>query len=127
MSWSNLISKSLEVHPNQHRTNRPIWAWLQRDKLSSSWLQALPGPDASLSSAEFSEAAAAALCLPSPACMERLGTIIRGSQVVDHFGENVQSTITTGDHYRKRHDTFKMQLFQMCQGKEHRPPILWHS
>ena len=114
MSWSNLISKSLEVHPNQHRTNRPIWAWLQRDKLSSSWLQALPGPDASLSSAEFSEAAAAALCLPSPACMERLGTIIRGRQVVDPFGETVQSTITTGDHYRKRHDAFKMRLFQMC-------------
>ena len=53
-------------------------------------------------------------CLPSPACMERLGTIIRGRQVVDPFGENVQSTITTGDHYRKRHDAFKMRLFQMC-------------
>merc|ERR1711873_283284 len=101
MSWSNLISKSLEVHPNQHRTNRPIWAWLQRDKLSSSWLQALPGPDASLSSAEFSEAAAAALCLPSPACSDRLGQVIRGAQVVDLFGENVLCTITTGDNFRK--------------------------
>ena len=46
--------------------------------------------------------------------MERLGTIIRGRQVVDPFGETVQSTITTGDHYRKRHDAFKMRLFQMC-------------
>ena len=114
ISWSNLISKSLETHPNQYRTNRPIWAWLQRDKLSSAWLQSLPGPDASLSSAEFSEAAAAALCLPSPACMERLGTAIRGRQVVDPFGESVQSTITIGDHYRKRHDSYKMRLFQMC-------------
>ena len=35
--------------------------------------------------------------------------------MVDLFGEAVQSTITTGDHYRKRHDAFKMRLFQMCQ------------
>ena len=95
--------------------NRPIWSWLQRDKLSSAWLQALPGPDSSLSSAEFSEAAAAALCIPSPACLEKLGQVIRGRQVVDLFGETVQSTITTGDHYRKRHDAYKMRLFQMCQ------------
>ena len=41
--------------------------------------------------------------------------MIRGRQVVDLFGEAVQSTITTGDHYRKRHDAYKMRLFQMCQ------------
>ena len=35
--------------------------------------------------------------------------------MVDLFGEAVQSTITTGDHYRKRHDAFKMRLHQMCQ------------
>ena len=35
--------------------------------------------------------------------------------MVDLFGEAVQSTITTGDHYRKRHDAYKMRLFQMCQ------------
>ena len=63
-TWANLITKSLENHPRQDRTNRPIWSWLQRDKLSSAWLQALPGPDTSMSSAEFSEAAAAALCIP---------------------------------------------------------------
>ena len=68
-----------------------------------------------LTSAEFSEAAAAALCLPSPACVEKLGQVIRGRQVVNLFGEAVQSTITTGDHYRKRHDAYKMRLFQMCQ------------
>ena len=54
-------SKGLEVHPIQARTNRPVWAWMQRDKCSSAWLQALPGPDSSLSSSEFSEACAAAL------------------------------------------------------------------
>ena len=54
-------TKGLEVHPIQARTNRPVWAWMQRDKCSSAWLQALPGPDSSLSSSEFSEACAAAL------------------------------------------------------------------
>ena len=114
-TWAKLIVKGLKDHPQQDRTNRPIWSWLQRDKLSSAWLQSLPGPDTKLTSAEFSEAAAAALCIPSPACMEKLGQVIRGRQVVDLFGEAVQSTITTGDHYRKRHDAYKMRLFQMCQ------------
>ena len=115
ITWSKLVKKGLEMHPTQNRTNRPVWSWLQRDKLSAAWLQALPGPETTLTSAEFSEAAAAALCLPSPACAERLGQVIRGAQVVDLFGEAVQCTITTGDHYRKRHDAFKMRLFQMCQ------------
>ena len=114
-TWAKLIKKGLEVHPRQDRSNRPVWSWLQRDKLSSAWLQSLPGPDSSLSSAEFSEPAAAALCMPSPACLEKLGQTIRGRQVVDLFGETVQSTITVGDHYRKRHDAVKMRLFQLCQ------------
>ena len=114
-TWERLVKKGLETHPRQDRTNRPVWAWLQRDKLSAAWLQALPGPDTSLSSAEFSEAAAAALCLPSPACSDRLGHVIRGAQVVDLYGESVLCTITSGDHYRKRHDSYKMRLLQLCQ------------
>merc|ERR1712105_139414 len=90
-TWAKLIVKGLEDHPQQDRTNRPVWSWLQRDKLSSAWLQALPGPDTSMTSAEFSEAAAAALCIPSPACVEKLGQTIRGRQVVDLFGETVSS------------------------------------
>ena len=35
--------------------------------------------------------------------------------MVDLYGEAVQCNITNGDHYRKRHDAFKMRLFQMCQ------------
>ena len=72
-TWANLIVKSLENHPQQDRTNRPVWSWLQRDKLSSAWLQALPGPDTSMTSAEFSEAAAAALCIPILLVLRNLG------------------------------------------------------
>ena len=115
VTWAKLVRKGLEMHPKQDRTNRPVWSWLQRDKLSAAWLQALPGPDSSLTSAEFSEAAAASLCLPSPACADRLGQVIRGAQVVDIYGEALQCTVTTGDHFRKRHDAFKMKLLRMCQ------------
>ena len=74
---ANCINKGLACHTSQDRANRPVRSWLQREKLSSAWLQALPGPDSNLTSAEFSEAAAAALCLASPASMERLGQKVR--------------------------------------------------
>ena len=43
VTWAKLVRKGLEMHPKQDRTNRPVWSWLQRDKLSAAWLQALPG------------------------------------------------------------------------------------
>ena len=111
---AKMVTKGLEVHPIQARTNRPVWAWMQRDKCSSAWLQALPGPDSSLSSSEFSEACAAALQLPSPACQDKLGHVVRGRQVVDLYGEVVQATALPGDHWRKRHDKFKMMIQRLC-------------
>ena len=57
---AQLLNKALSLH-------------MPRDKISSSWLLALPGPDSSLSNAEFAEAAATSLCLPSPAYMGRVG------------------------------------------------------
>ena len=35
--------------------------------------------------------------------------------MVDLYGESVLCTITSGDHYRKRHDSYKMRLLQLCQ------------
>ena len=35
--------------------------------------------------------------------------------MVDLYGEALQCTVTTGDHFRKRHDAFKMKLLRMCQ------------
>ena len=109
------MTRGLEEHPRQHRENRPVWAWLQRDKLSSAWLQALPGPDSSLTSGEFAEAAAAALCLPSPACVDKVGQTVKGRVVVDKYGDSIQSTTLVGDHYRTRHDRCKLLLNRMCQ------------
>ena len=70
---------------------RPAWAWKQRDKISASWLLALPGADSSLSNAEFAEAAATSLCLPSPACMGRVGETVKGRKVIDLYGDQVQA------------------------------------
>ena len=70
----------------------------------------------SLSSTEFSEAAAASLFLPSPACKERLGEPIigRGSKIVDEFGDNIQYSSLQGDHWRQRHDQVKFAIFRLC-------------
>ena len=110
---AQLLLKALSLH--HHKRARPALAWKQRDKLSSSWLLALPGPESSLSNAEFSEAAASSLCLPSPACMERLGEVIRNNKIIDRYGDNIQSCPLPGDHWRKRHDLLKNTIFRLCQ------------
>ena len=107
-----LLAKALSLH--RPKKARPAWAWRQRDKISSSWLLALPGPDSSLSNAEFSEAAAASLCLPSPACIDRVGETVKGRRKVDMYGDNVQATGLCGDHWRQRHDQLKHVLHRLC-------------
>ena len=63
-----------------------------------------------LTSAEFSEVAAANLCLPSPSCKDRVGGIIK----VDLYGDNIQSTNIPGDHSRTRHDKIKLLIYRLC-------------
>ena len=79
-----------------------VLSWKQRDKISCSWLLALPGPDTQLTSAEFSEAAASNLCLPSPVCAGRVGEVIKGRVKIDQYGDNIQATNIPGDHWRGR-------------------------
>ena len=40
--------------------------------------------------------------------------MVRGRQVVDLYGEVVQATALPGDHWRKRHDKFKMMIQRLC-------------
>ena len=95
---SLLLTSFLELH--RPRKARHVWAWRQRDKIACSWLLALPGPDTLLTSDQFSEAAAANLCLPSPACEGRVGEVIRGRVKIDQYGDNIQSTNIGVDHWR---------------------------
>ena len=50
---------------------RSVTAWPNRDKLSALWFQFLPGPEG-LGSPAFSEALTLLVCMPSPACQERV-------------------------------------------------------
>ena len=92
---------------------RPVLAWLNRDKLTTSWLQCLPGPDG-LSNQAFSEAMALVLCMPSPACKNRIGAQIARDKTVDLYGDSIMSTVLPGDHWRTRHDKLKISIQSLC-------------
>ena len=92
---AQLLSKALALY--LPRKARPAWAWKQRDKISSSWLLALPGADSSLSNAEFGEAAATNLCLPSPACKSMVGMTVGRGVTVDNFGDKIRAATLPGD------------------------------
>ena len=78
-----------------------------------AWLLALPAGDTCLSSPVFAEAAAALLCLPSPACADKIGCEV-GNRRVDQYGDQVQAARgVEGDDWRKRHDSMKMMLSRM--------------
>ena len=104
----SLLQKALEQHPD--KTARPVWSWPQRDKHSAAWLLCLPTPDTSFSAAEFAEACAALLCLPSPACASRVGVPVPGRERVCVWGDTVNNSAMRGDGWRVRHDAVKLRL-----------------
>ena len=112
---------------------RAALSWKQRDKVSSAWVLSIPGPDTTLSNAEFSEAAASNLCLPSPACAGRIGETVKGRVTLDIYGDNLQSTPLAGDHWRRRHNEVlhlthrlsrKSSKFDFCGGRGPKEPDL---
>ena len=92
---------------------RHVLAWLNRDKLSTSWMQCLPGPDG-MSNQAFAEAMVLILCMPSPACKSRIGAQVAKNKTVDLYGDSVMSTVLPGDHWRTRHDKIKMTIQSLC-------------
>ena len=88
-----VLVKSLEQQ--EDRKARPVWSWPNRDKLTTSWLLALPGPNTSLTNTIFQEGLAMVLALPSPACMDRVGQKIGGGRV-DKWGDVVKCETLTG-------------------------------
>ena len=112
--WGKVLQRSLENHPKQGIAGpRPVWSWRQRDKMSTSWLLCLPGPNG-LSSPQFGEAFANILCLPSPACIDRIGEKI-GKSRVDMYGDRLcTETCLSGGHQTRRHDQIKLELNNIC-------------
>ena len=113
-----LLDKALQEFPDQ--SCRPVWAQPQKDKHSTPWLLCLPGHDNSLNSAEFTQCAAAQLCVPSPACLPKVGERV-GRQTVDIFGDRVVAARMAGDGYRRRHDGMKNKIKNLHKwaGLEH--------
>ena len=107
----SVLGKALELHPDQ--LARPVLVWPQLDKLSSAWLLAYPGPHSGLPSTVFTEAVCSHLCLPSPACRDRVGQRV-GKAVVDMFGDKVMAATLSGDGWRTRHDMVKAELNRLC-------------
>ena len=103
-----LLLRALELH--HEREARPVWSWPGRDKHSASWLLCLPKPETYFSGPEFSEAFAAHLCLPSPACAPRVGEQVPGRSKVCKWGDKVVNAKMRGDGLRKRHDAIKLRL-----------------
>ena len=109
---ARILAKALDlVRPT---STRAAWAWRQRDKVSSAWLLACPGTDTRMSSREFTEAAAANLCLPSPACAARVGETVKGRVKIDPYGDNVQANTLRGDHWRQRHTMLVQFIHRAC-------------
>ena len=103
-----LLNQALQLYPDQE--SRPVWSWPELDKCSSAYLTCLPHCKTSFTSAEFSEAVAAHLCVPSPACSSRLGEVVKGREIVDQFGDFVINAQLCGDGWRTRH-TQNIQIF----------------
>ena len=109
---AKILAKALmDLRP---KSIRAAWAWRQRDKISSAWLLAIPGYETSLSNAEFSEASASNLCLPSPSCIGRVGDVVKGRVTVDKYGDNIQATALPGDHWRIRHNAMLHLIHRLC-------------
>ena len=105
---ARLLVKALKEYPDQDC--RPVWSYPQRCKLTSHWTLTRPGHSNSLTSAELTECASSMLCVPSPACMRKLGEKVGGRRV-DMWGDNVLAEkAVDGDGRRKWHDAIKMRI-----------------
>ena len=105
-----VLVKSLDEE--EDRKARPVWSWPNRDKLTTCWLLALPGPHTCLTTSIFREGLAMVLCLPSPACRDRVGERIGGRRV-DPFADALRCEALPGDGWRTRHDRHKQEIMRL--------------
>jgi hypothetical protein len=112
MLLGRVLLAALERHHLQ--SHRAVWSWPERDKLSSQFLLHLPGHSSTLTPEEFSECTAALLCLPSPACQDKLGEVV-GRRKVDLYGDNVVGQRLPGDGWRHRHYVVKDKILSLLR------------
>ena len=76
---------------------RQVQSMINRDKLTTAWLQALPGPEG-LSNDAFSKALSLVLCLHSPISRSRVDDN-DDKKTVDIYGDSIQSVHLPGDYW----------------------------
>ena len=112
-----VMREALLRHPN--KTARPTIAYFQLDRLSTAWKLATPGSVNGLSSKVFMEVMAMHLFLPSLACIEVVGEMVKDSRGNLHpigvFGDELMSATLVGDSWRWRHDSLKQLLMSVCE------------
>ena len=106
-----VFGMAISLHPNQQ--GRGVSSWKERDKLTTAFLLANPGPSSSLSSSIFAEALATLLCLPSRVCVDRLGEKVGGSRVDPH-GERIILENLPGGHWIDRHNLMEQEVAALC-------------
>ena len=106
-----VLRKALTDYPDP--SAKPVIAWRNRDKLTTAFLQELPGPHSSLSSPQFGEAMCLVLVIPSLCCRDRVGMKI-GRRRVDPYGEEVVNENVAGGGFTRRHDRVKTELASMA-------------
>lgn len=105
------LKKHLQQLPN--RRARPVVAMDQKDKMTTSWLLALPTPQGSLSSPVFREGLAMVLSLPLPACMGKLRQVLGDGKVVDMWGDAVLCEAMAGVSWTVQQDKTKLELMRL--------------
>ena len=86
-------------------------AWLNVDKTSAVWLNALPNSTDRLNNNEFAEVSARYYGMPSPACAPFVGQKIKG-RTLDAYGFAVASESLQGDGWRRQHDAIKWRMWE---------------
>ncbi|MEC8422754.1 MAG: hypothetical protein VX000_03190, partial [Myxococcota bacterium] len=84
-------------------------AWLNTNKTSTVWLNALPTEDDRLTCNEFAEVAARYYGMPSPACAQFVGMPLRG-RTVDAYGFALASESLPGGGFTCQHDMLKWSI-----------------
>ena len=111
-SRAKMPKRALELHPDHQAC--PVRTWPLLDRLTTSWLLALP--ENGMSSPVFQEAISAHLGVPGPACKDWVvGEMVNRNSVVDLYGDKVMAAKNIpGDTWRERHDKVETATPQLC-------------
>lgn len=109
----NTFGRSLTLQTREPVKGRAVSGWKERYKLCFVFLLQSQGPHFKLFSPMMAEALTTLLCLPSRACMDRLGEKVGGSRV-GRIRERVICSNLPGGRFTERHNAMKQEIASIC-------------